>query len=39
MAGFGHHVFQDGIEDLAGLLGVAVRQQLHGGVIALFPMT
>ena len=24
-----HHSLQHGIEDLAGLLGIAVRQQLH----------
>src|SRR6266481_7219934 len=24
-----HHVFEDGIEDLAGLLGVTIREELH----------
>ena len=26
----GHHAFQDGIEELPGLLGVALGQQFHG---------
>ena len=28
----GHHAFQHGIEELAGLLRIAVRQQLHGAL-------
>ena len=26
----GHHVFQDGVEELPGLLGIALGQQFHG---------